>query len=93
VEIMDSDQERLQRLDRIIWAASRERRQRLATYVRRYMSPLLIEELFAQGQLGVLMEEREISRATVIIADVRGFTPRLWTMNKGDKGFETLPSC
>ena len=71
-----TDQEYLQQLDRMIAAASSERRQRLATYVRRYMSPLLVEELFEHGQLGVLMEEREIPQATVVIADVRGFTPQ-----------------
>jgi class 3 adenylate cyclase len=73
---VSTDQEYLQQLDRMISAASKEHRQRLTTYVRRYMSPLLIDELFEQGQLGMLMETREISRGTVIIADVRGFTPQ-----------------
>ncbi len=71
-----TDQHYLQKLDRIISTASKEHRQRLTTYVRRYMSPLLIDELFEQGHLGMLMEAREISRVTVIIADVRGFTPQ-----------------
>jgi signal transduction histidine kinase/class 3 adenylate cyclase len=76
VSLAGTDQEYLQQLDRMISAASSERRQRLATYVRRYMSPLLVEELFEHGQLGVLMEEREVPQATVVIADVRGFTPQ-----------------
>ncbi|MBN1262390.1 MAG: GAF domain-containing protein [Anaerolineae bacterium] len=71
-----TDQHYLQQLDRIISTASKANRQRLTTYVRRYMSPLLIDELFEQGKLGMLMEAKEIARATVVIADVRGFTPQ-----------------
>ena len=80
-----SDQEKLQALDKIITAASRERRQRLATYVRRYMSPLVIEELFADGKLGVLMrEEKALEHATILISDVRGFTPQ--TLSSEQRG-------
>lgn len=71
-----TDRDYLQQLDRMLSATSRERRQRLATYVRRYISPLIVEELFEQGALSLLMGDREIPQATVIIADVRGFTPQ-----------------
>jgi class 3 adenylate cyclase/signal transduction histidine kinase len=72
---LETDRERQEELDKLITRAPREACQRLATYIRRYMSPALIEELFEKGQLGVLMEGREVKRAVVIIADVRGFTP------------------
>lgn len=74
--MLGTDLERLEQLDRLISRASTEARQRLSTYVRRYMSPLLIEQLFEEGQLGTLMDEGEVSRVTVIICDIRGFTPQ-----------------
>jgi class 3 adenylate cyclase/nitrogen-specific signal transduction histidine kinase len=71
-----SELQYLDRLDAVIAAAAKDRRQRLATYVRRYMSPLLVAELFEQGKLGILMDEYQVSKVTVMIADVRGFTPQ-----------------
>lgn len=88
---LETDQQRQELLDKMIAKASREARQRLATYVRRYMSPLLIEELYEQGQLNVLMEEREISWATVIIADIRGFTPHTLDREQRGGSLRTVP--
>ncbi|NWJ95593.1 MAG: GAF domain-containing protein [Chloroflexi bacterium] len=71
-----SNHEYRHNLEKMLLATSREGRQRLATYLRRYLSPLVVEELLTQGRLHLLTEEREVKRATVIIADVRGFTPQ-----------------
>ena len=56
----------------------------MATYVRRYASPLMIADLFRQSRLGELMEERQLGLASVLIADVRGFTTQ--TMDLEHRG-------
>jgi signal transduction histidine kinase len=54
------------------------------------MSPLVIADLFEQGKLGLLMEERETPRATVIIADVRGFTPHTLDYERGGRSLRRV---
>ncbi len=87
---LDNDFERQDRLDKLISRASTDARQRLSTYVRRYMSPLLIEELFENGKLNDLMDEKEIDWATIIIADVRGFTPQTLDFERKGRSLRTV---
>jgi signal transduction histidine kinase/class 3 adenylate cyclase len=86
----NSDQDFIQELDRILSSAKRDARQRLATYVRRYMSPLLINELFEQGKLGILMQSMEIPIATVMIADIRGYTPQTSLHGRTGRGLQSV---
>lgn len=85
-----SDLDRLKRLDRILTATSSEGRQRLATYLRRYMSPLLVEDLFEQEQLDTLTRETVIKPVTVIVADVRGFTPQTRLAERSGRGIRAV---
>ena len=85
-----SDLERLKRLDRILTATSSEGRQRLATYLRRYMSPLLVEDLFEQEQLDTLTREAVVKPVTVIVADVRGFTPQTRLAERSGRGIRAV---
>ena len=86
----NSDQDYVLELDRLLSASKRDARQRLATYARRYMSPLLINELFEQGKLGLLMQSMQIPNATVIIADIRGYTPQTIQHEHAGKGLESV---
>ena len=72
---LNPDQKRLHQLDTILRTSSRHGRQRLSTYFRRYLSPLIIEELFNNGQLEILTRDLEVNQVTVISGDVQGFTP------------------
>jgi class 3 adenylate cyclase len=54
------------------------------------MSPLLINDLFEQGKLGVLMQSMEVPSATVVIADIRGYTPQTIQHEHTGRGLQSV---
>lgn len=80
----------LDQLDGILQSNTREQRLRLATYIRRYVSPLLSLDLYANGELDMLISTMQLERATILIADVRGFTPQTLVYEQRQRGLDDI---
>jgi GAF domain-containing protein/class 3 adenylate cyclase/anti-sigma regulatory factor (Ser/Thr protein kinase) len=46
---------------------------RLTTYLRRYVSPLVVADLVRNDQLDLLLQQTEVDAVTALIVDIRGF--------------------
>lgn len=59
-----------------------EQRQRLVTYLRRYVSPVVSLRLLRQGQLAKLIAQGEMKPVTVFFVDIRGYVSAIEQIEK-----------
>jgi len=70
---MKSSDTVFEQLDELLDKTGAEGRVRLATYLRRYISPTVAIDLLCNGKLELLTQQREVELVTVFFVDIRDF--------------------